>query len=289
MPPAHRRLRLLLDAFWIVAFVGLVLWMQLRPSSPSASNATVPLELKSGAQRQGLYRNGDRLGAVVFDVSRVPKGWELRHEFLLGRRSGAHIRMHLRADLSLSSLQVQADLVALADLVGLPPALMREMGGRQGAQLRLQGECSGASGVCQLVGALGTRRLRLPITAGRGPVVTGAIYPLLARGSLGRKAEVTVFDPLALRQHVVAFTVQGRERLRLRRVRCADGGPCPTAAGVSCADGQACASMDQEATIVRRDLAGVTTRVWIDSRGLVLREEMPLGVVLEHESWRPHD
>jgi hypothetical protein len=288
MSSAHRRLRLLLDVLWIAAFVGLVLWMQLRPRSSSAGDSTMPLELKAGEQRQGLYRNGDRLGVVVFDVTRVPKGWELRHEFLLGPRSGARIRMRLRSDLSLSSLNVQADLAALAELVGLPPALLREVGGRAGAKLRLQGECSGASGVCQLVGALGTRQLRLPITAGRGPVVTGAIYPLLARGSLGRSAEITVFDPLSLRQHVVAFTVQGRETLRLRRVRCADGTACP-AAGAACADGRPCASVDQEATIVKRDLAGVTTRVWIDSRGLVLREEMPLGVVLEHESWRPHD
>jgi len=95
-------------------------------------------------------------------------------------------------------------------------------------------------------------------------VLTGTIYPLLARGSLGRKAEVTIFDPLSLRQHVVAFRIEGRERLQ------PPGGGGPV-----------------EAIRVARDLAGLTTRVWIDGDGKVLREEMPLGFTLEHESWRP--
>lgn len=261
------RLRSLLDLLWIAAFAAIVLWMQLRPSAAGSGDAALPLDLRPGEQRQGLYRHGERLGTVTFAVRRADKGWRVRHRFELGAGStqrAADVAMQLRADLSLARVRIEADLEVLAQLVGLPPLVLRELGAGGAAQLRLQGDCVSETGVCQLVGAIGRRQLNLPITAGRGPVLTGTIYPLLARGSLGRKAEVTIFDPLSLRQHVVAFRIEGREQLRP-----AGGGP------------------SVEAIRVVRDLAGLTTHVWIDDSGKVLREEMPLGFTLEHESWSP--
>jgi len=261
------RLRSLLDLLWIAAFAAIVLWMQLRPSAARSGDATLPLDLQPGEQRQGLYRNGQRLGTVTFAVRRWDKGWRVRHRFELGggqTQRAADVSMQLRADLSLAHLRLEADLEVIAQLVGLPPLVMRELGAGGTPTLRLQGDCVSETGVCQLLGALGRRQLTLPITAGRGPVLTGTIYPLLARGSLGRKAEVTIFDPLSLRQHVVAFQIEGDEQLRPLH-----GGPTV------------------EAIRVSRDLSGIATRVWIDRRGTVLREEMPLGFTLEHESWRP--
>ena len=261
------RLRSLLDFFWLAAFAAIVLTMQLRSGRSATSDASLPLDLRPGEQRQGLYRDGQRLGTVTFAVRRSGKGWGVRHRFALGKgetQQAAEVAMQLRADLGLAWLRLEADLDVIAQLVGLPPLVMRELGAGGTPTLRLQGDCVSETGVCQLLGALGRRQLTLPITAGRGPVLTGTIYPLLARGSLGRKAEVTIFDPLSLRQHVVAFQIEGDEQLRPLH-----GGPTV------------------EAIRVSRDLSGIATRVWIDRRGTVLREEMPLGSTLEHESWRP--
>ena len=261
------RLRSLLDFFWLAAFAAIVLTMQLRSGRSATTDASLPLDLQSGEQRQGLYRSGQRLGTVTFAVRRSGKSWRVRHHFELGKggtQRAAEVSMQLRADLSLAHLRLEADLGVVAQLAGLPPLMMRELAAGGPAQLRLEGDCVSETGVCQLVGGLGRRHLSLPITAGRGPVLTGTIYPLLARGSLGRKAEVTIFDPLSLRQHVVAFQIEGDERLRPLH-----GGPTV------------------EAIRVSRDLSGIATRVWIDRRGTVLREEMPLGFTLEHESWRP--
>jgi hypothetical protein len=296
------RLRSLLDLLWIAAFAAIVLWMQLRPSAAGSADGSLPLDLRPGEQRQGLYRHGVRLGTVTFTVRRAGKSWRVHHRFELGTGSAqraAEVAMQLRADLSLARVRVDADLEVLAQLAGLPPLVLRELGSGGAARLRLQGDCVSETGVCQLVGALGRRQLSFPVTAGRGPVIMDTIYPLLARGSLGRKAEVTVFDPLSLRQHVVAFRIEGRERLR----PAGDGasvsgaarkspGPLPPSGvnplgppvGVNPL-GPGIAEV--EAIRVTRDLAGLTTRVWIDDSGKVLREEMPLGFTLEHESWRP--
>ncbi len=253
------RLRVALDLVWVGAFAAAFLWLALGARGAGQLERGVALELTPGIQEQGLYRRGQRLGTVVLEVRRQPQGWQLDRRLLVDGKRAALIRQRLRADLSLASLSLDADVSALGDLAGVPRFLLHQLG--TNPRLRLSGECDAETGLCRLLGAAGRFPLNLPITAGRGPVLSTAIYPLLARGSLGRKLELSLFDPLALRTHLVTFVVEERETLRLR-------------------------SGTHRAVRVRCDVQGMTARVWLDERGLLLREEMPLGVVAEHESWR---
>jgi hypothetical protein len=170
----------------------------------------------------------------------------------------ARVRLDLRLDLSLAHLDVDADFSRLGRISGVSPLLLGQI--KQMGRLRLKGNCAAETGECRLLGKLGKFPVDQSITAGRGPVVTSAIYPLLARGTLGQQAEVTIFDPLSLRQRVVSFRIEGTDVLRLR-------------------------SGTYDAIRVTRDLEGLVTRVWIDQEGRVLKEEMPMGILVEHEGF----
>jgi hypothetical protein len=262
--------RALLDLGWIAAFVGLF-WLMVSDSSTSAfslSGRSVELSLAEGTQRQGLFNRGRRVGTVTWRVEKERKGWRVSHSFQLGAETGssraeavARATLTLRADLSLAGIELHADIAEMGQLSGLVPSTitssLEELG-----RMDLRGRCSADTGDCHLVGALGGRQVSQTVPAGRGPVVTSAIYPLLAKGSLGTKAEVRIFDPLMLSQRVVEFQVEGRERLRLR-------------------SGQTFDTLR-----VQRDLEGMKTRVWIDRLGRVLREELPMGLTVEHEAWK---
>ena len=66
---------------------------------------------------------------------------------------------------------------------------------------------------------------------------------------------------MSLQRKLVTFRVEAREQIRLRN------------------------GTTLEAIRVTRDLQGVTSRIWIDPAGLVLREQLPLGIIFEHESF----
>jgi hypothetical protein len=267
--------RITLDVAFCLGFVVLFMLMVTHGSSSTfaLSGQAVELSLSEGAQRQGLFRGTDRIGTVVWSIKRREPGWLVTHSIELGRdraarRSGAtnvnvtaRTKLTLRGDLSLSRLSLDADLSQLGKLSGLSFPALPGIGRLDELRIRLQGDCAMETGDCHLVGAVGSHALNHVVTAGRGPVVTSAIYPLLARGSLGGTAEVRIFDPMTLSQRVVKFKVEGRERLRLKTGKAFD------------------------TLRVHRDLEGLGTRVWIDDKGRVLKEELPLGLTAEHEAW----
>jgi len=262
---AARWPRGLLDLLWCAAFAALFAAMLHRSTSdPFSGGSSVELALVEGAQRQGLYKDGRRVGSVVWEARRRPKGWTVRHQFSIQPRSGgeeqsaARSVLRLRRDLSLSGLDLDADLHRLARLSGSAGLLLAGL--KEVARIEVRGDCSLETGECHLEGNVGGREVSQSVTAGRGPVVTSAIYPLLARGSLGKKAELRIFDPLSLTQRVVEFRIEGRERLRLH-------------------------SGTFDTIKVGRDLEGLVTHVWIDKEGRVLKEELPMGLVVEHEAW----
>lgn len=262
---AARWPRAALDLAWCAAFAGLLAAMLLRATSdPFSGGSRVELALVESAQRQGLYKDGRRVGSVVWEARRRGKGWTVRHQFSIEPRSGgeeqnaARSVLRLRRDLSLSGLALDADLHRLAQLSGSAGLLLAGL--KDLARVTVRGECSLETGECLLDGKIGGREVSQSVTAGRGPVVTSAIYPLLARGSLGKKAELRIFDPLSLTQRVVEFRIEGRERLRLH-------------------------SGSFDTVRVGRDLEGLVTHVWIDNEGRVLKEELPMGLVVEHEAW----
>ena len=243
------------------------------PAGRSLSAGAVELNLRPGGQRQGLYRGANRIATLSWRVRRQGTGWTVTHAITPGGASirstggadaaspSVRIRLGLRRDLSLESLQLSADLSRLSRLSGLPRLPISAAAELKELRVSLGGDCNMETGDCKLRGAVGSHRVDHVVSAGRGPVLTSTIYPLLARGSLGGTAEVRIFDPMTLRQRVVTFTVEGRERVRLR-------------SGVTL-----------DAVRVHRDLEGLATRVWIDDHGRVLREELPLGLVVEHEAW----
>jgi hypothetical protein len=262
---SSNKLRVAFDLFWIAGFAATITLILLRPSGAFAPDRAANLELKEGAQVQVLYRKGQRMGEVHAQIKRLSDGWVVTHLFFSGAENkggsaarAGKVRTWLRADLSLERLSIEADLSRLGHVSGLSGFLVRQM--KDFHEIRIKGRCIMETGICQVSGQVGRHPVELDVTAGRGPVVTSAIYPLLAQGSLGQKAEVTIFDPLSLRQRVVAFTVEGREELTLH-------------------------SGTFEAIRVLRDLDGMNTRVWIDARGRVLKEELPLGLTVEHASW----
>jgi hypothetical protein len=254
---ATSRLRVVLDLFWCVAFGVSVTLILMQPSGASTDQG-VRLDLVQGTQTHGIYRKGDRVGSITWIVLRSGKLWQLDHLFQIKGKRAARIRQWLRADLSLARLSLRADISRLEGLTSHSEFLLRHL--KEFHEIQLQGDCAIETGTCMVAGRVGRHPVQFSVTAGRGPVDTSAIYRLLARGSLGREAEVSIFDPLSLRQRVVSFRIEGQQTLELR-------------------------SGTFAAIRVRRDLEGLNTRVWIDRQGRVLKEELPLGFMLEHESW----
>lgn len=251
--------RIALDVGWCAAFAVLLTLVLLEPS-PVAGRASVELALAEGGQRQALYRGERRIGTVVWSARRRPRGWRVEHSFLLDKEQAARTVLELRRDLSLSRLELEADVARVARISGGMTSMLLA-GLKDLDRIAVQGDCSLETGDCHLLGKVGRHVIDHHVTAGRGPVVTSAIYPLLARGSLGGTAELRIFDPLSLGQRLVTFTVEGREELQLHSGRF-------------------------DALRVVRDLDGLVTRVWIDGQGRVMKEELPLGMVAEHEAWQ---
>jgi len=267
--------RITLDVTFCLGFGVLFALMVTHGESSTftLSGQSVELGLSEGAQRQGLYRGAERVGTVLWSVKRQDPGWLVTHAIALGddpeaRRpdnganpATARTTLQLRDDLSLARIRLEADLSQLGKLSSLSLPALPGLGRLGELRISLQGDCAMETGDCQLVGAVGSHPINHLVSAGRGPVVTSAIYPLLARGSLGGTAEVRIFDPMTLSQRVVKFKVEGRERLRLRT------------------------GQTFETLRVHRDLEGIGTRVWIDGEGRVLKEQLPLGLTAEHEAW----
>ena len=259
---AHRRSRLpsLVDALWLGGFAASLIWLLAGSRGDAGRPAQgLLLELRPGLQQQVLYRRGESIGRVQVLTRREPKGWVIERRLLVEGEPVLQVRQELRNDLSLSRLALLASLDRLAEMAGLPAPLLRELGGS--GTLSVAGPCRLETGSCQLEGRLGTRRMHFPVFPGRGPVLTEAVYPLLARGRLGRTLELSLFDPLSLRPHRVTLRVLGSETLQL------PGGP-------------------HRALHVRTDVEGLRTDLWLDRDGMPLREELPFGLRADHDWWR---
>ena len=253
------RIRPLLDLAWLVSFAVVVLLLVIRSRGISSVDQDQPLDLREGIQQRGIYWKGDRVGTVVTGIHRRSGGWSVRNRFVIKTKQVAATHLTLYRDLSLAGVKMDADLSHLAELGGLSALMFRMIGDR--GKVRVRGGCEFKSGICQIKGKIAGRQVNLPVHAGRGPVLTSSIYPLLAQGSLGKQAEIALFDPMSLQRKLVTFRVEAREQIRLRN------------------------GTTLEAIRVTRDLQGVTSRIWIDPAGLVLREQLPLGIIFEHESF----
>jgi hypothetical protein len=255
-------LRKLVDLAWIVAF-AVVMALLLRGGEGGQDlSAGVRLELIEGKQKRGLYLpGGARVGEMRQAIERRPKGWRVTERFFVS--SGARpsmigwSRVTLRKDLSLQTLAVSVDPSKLAGLTGLGPEIAKRLSlGR----LTLNGVCRLATGNCNVSGSMGKQRISQTIAAGRGPVLPAALLPLLARGVLGNRAQLVVFDPLTLRRRVVVYQIVAR------RKRMVAGRLVP-------------------AILLKQDVEGMNSELWIDTRGRLIEETLPLGVKVKHEAW----
>ena len=248
------------DLAWILAFCVAFGLLILRTSASAGLDADGDLlRLMEGAQRMGLYMGQRRLGTVHNAVVRKEKGWTVSTRFEVGETEAVSTRLTLHPDLSLSTLKVDADISRLVRLGGIAAFFLSQLDGI--GKIHVNGVCALETGVCQVHGTLAGKEVNLPVTAGRGPVLTSAIYPLLARGTLGKEAELGIFDPLTLGRRILTFRVLGSEPVKL-------------ATGATL-----------EAVKIQRDLEGVVSHVWVDLRGRVIKETLPMGLKMEHEAF----
>jgi len=255
-------LRLLGDALWIGGFAASLVWLFAGAPRAGQPREGILLELRPGLQQQALYRRGERLGSVQLLTRRLPRGWLLERRLRLGDEQIALVRQELRVDLSLTQLSITASLDRLGEVAELSAPLLRDLGRR--GTVRVSGPCRLETGSCALVGGVGERSLRFPVFPGRGPVLKEVVYPLLARGRLGRNLELLLFDPLALGPQRVTLHVLGREVLELAGGR-------------------------RQGLHVRAESPSGASDVWLDPDGLPLREESPSGLRADHEWWRDHE
>jgi hypothetical protein len=251
-------LRVVLDLLWIGGFVVVLALMVVRAGVIGPFRSGVELSLMPGTQRRGLYREGRRIGQIMHRVERRERGWKIVEQFSSGSISLGQAELSLRRDLSLRAIRIDIDLSALATVHAQVGQLIQLLGGD--GRLELAGGCSSSSGECLFRGKIGSRPITHGMAAGRGPVLPSAVYPLLARGVLGKRVELNLIDPMSLQRRTVSFTVVGRRELRLGETR-------------------------HDALLVQQRFSGIESEIWLDRGGRLLKETLPMGLSLEHEAW----
>ncbi len=254
-------LRTLVDVAWIAAFIA-VMALMLCGGEGQRSLKGVRLELIEGKQKRGLYLpSGARVGEMHQTIERHKQGWRVTERFFVvapgAPRQIGWSRATLRQDLSLHTISVSVDPTKLAALTGLSPEIAS---GLSLGRLTLSGRCQLATGNCDVSGALGKRRVNQTILAGRGPVLPAALLPLLARGVLGNRAQLVVFDPLTMRRRVVVYQIVERTKREV-------------------------AGRMVPAIRLKQDVEGMNTELWVDARGRLIEETLILGVKVKHEAW----
>ena len=257
-----RDLRPWVDLALCVAFAAL-----LALAVRHGERLSLSLSLAEGGQRLGLYQAGTRVGALEVRVRRAGSGYAINKVYRVRGQIVLATTQRLRKDLSLELSKLEGSIGPTYREISPLPLVVQRLVARGKARLtetlKLKARCDVESGDCRVGGTLGRRPLHFGASAGRGPSLSDAIYPLLIQGALGREVELRIFDPLQVSQRLVTYRLQRREELRLRR-----GAPVWTRA-------------------VRRDLGGRFTRAWVDDLGRVVKEELMSGLVLEHEEWLP--
>ena len=255
-----------IDIAWIGGFAAAVTMMSLDAQRGEVLSSGVRVNLVIGKQRRVVVRGGERLAVIDTTIRRVEQNWRLEERFMrpLARKEVGDTRsleigktaLVLRDDLSLLSLEINADLTQLDAMTGIGSAIARSLGP---PRIQIDGRCD-EKGICSFRGHAGSQAIDQRVELGRGPVTPSAILPLLAKGALGNRAELNVFDPLTLSRRPVTYEVLERRKVDLNGLRF-------------------------DAVIVRQDVMGIRTELWLDGRGFVLREQLPMGVTIEHESF----
>lgn len=248
-----QRFRRGVDLLWIGCFVAVLVRLSLVSAGTTIAGGQAPLTLSEADRRYGLYQADRKLAVARLITRRASTGWLLEQQWRIAKSQLLQLEVALREDLSLREFSLRAELGALPEEAR---ALVQELAGS--GDVHLRGDCGDGTPYCSVSGKLGQHAISQRVLVGRGPVLVQAIYPLLARGMLGNKAEVSVFDPLTLGRRTVIFQVVGRESL----VR---------------------AGRNDLAIRIREQIGEFSSDVWLDREGAVLREDFPFGLRMEFE------
>ena len=230
-------------AAWILQ-MG-VLLRQAYSSTPVALAADLA-RYGSAAQWKGIYYRGDKIGFSVGQTTPTADGYELRED---GR---------LQMTLLGSSTAVRLRSLAVVD--------------RAFRLVRFDFSVDPGTGPTDVSGEVDGRRLHLHVRTSAGersetrdlaePPALALNLPraLVARGlAAGQTLQVSMFDPLTLRNAPMTLNVEAREIVR------AAGRAVP-------------------AFRIESHFAGIVTRSWITDVGEVVREESPTGLLVVRET-----
>jgi transglutaminase-like putative cysteine protease len=242
-PPVRRTLSVVVVAAWILQ-MG-VLLRQAYSSTPVALAADLA-RYGSTAQWKGIYYRGDKIGFSVGQTTATAEGYELREDgrlqmTLLGSSTAVRLR-------SLAVVDRAFRLVRFDFSVDPGTGPTDVSGEVQGSLLRLHIRTSAGE-------RSETRHLAEPPA-----LALNLPRELVARGlKAGESFEISIFDPLTLRNAPMTVDVQAREIVRA-------------------------ADRAVPAFRVESHFAGIVTRSWITDVGEVVREESPTGLLVVRET-----
>jgi transglutaminase-like putative cysteine protease len=242
-PTVRRTLSVAVVAAWVLQ-MG-VLLRTVYSATPVALAADLA-RYGSSAQWKGIYYRGDKIGFSVGQTTPTPDGYELRED---GR---------LQMTLLGASTAVRLRSLAVVD--------------RAFRLVRFDFSVDPGTGPTDVSGEVEGRRLTFHVRTSAGersetrtlaePPALALNLPreLVARGlAAGQTLQVSVFDPLTLRNAPMTVEVQAREIVH------AAGRAVP-------------------AFRVESHFGGIVTRSWITDVGEVVREESPTGLLVVRET-----
>ncbi len=244
--PVARRAALTLALALLLPLALLAASRLLAPQATPPRAATGPLA--PGQEWLTILRGDQSVGHQHLQRSRRPDGgWQWR--------SALHLDLRSLGQAQTMDLDLSADLDAGLDLESFRGRLRSG----ESADLELSGRWRAGGIELTTVSAGDTRSEWLPLD--QRPTLEMAARARFALGglSVGRSATVAVFDPLSRQLRALELQVAAAAELDL------DGGR------YSC-------------FVLQESLAGLSARSWVDPAGLLLQQELPLGLRAQRQA-----
>jgi len=245
---AERRASRIWDVLGVltVALFATTLWVMHRGAvhrvEAEAAALAPGAEIRAGDEWIGLYFQDRKIG-----LTRITKAKDANGLWLF--RVHSTLKLDTLGVAAQAELDLRAYLGATRELRGFDLML------RTGAQ-RFRGEGTIKDDALRLVLNTGGERIERTIPLAAPPVLRDLLGPVIAQGPLtpGRRLSLPGFDPWTLSTTPIEVEIIGPDTLVLM------GQSLP-------------------ATRIRQRLDGLTLDAWINERGEMLRQELPLGLV----------
>lgn len=251
--------RLLFDLLWIIGFLITLFFLLFASETKRGFNGKVNLNIESYRQKRSILFKGQEVGYITTEVKKETNEYEIKHRlYLLGQKENLiRVKIQLRSDLSLKNIFLVADPDHLGRFSLLAKPLLASL---NVGKSRLSVHCRIETAKCNVSGHVGKRRIDENFMVGRGPVIPEALLPLLARGTLGKRAELVVFDPLSLSRKVILYERTKEETISIK-------------------------GKDYLSLKIKQGVEGLQSHLWIDDRGRILKEEIAMGIEIVHSAW----